>query len=69
MCVTVLLYCVVMWSGEGEGEGAGVAPSLKVATVMSVTLSSDERAVDAVVGARFLEAFKTYMERPQLMLL
>lgn len=34
------------------------------ATVMSCTLSVDHRSVDGVVGARYLEAFKSLIERP-----
>jgi pyruvate dehydrogenase E2 component (dihydrolipoamide acetyltransferase) len=34
------------------------------ATLMSCTLSVDHRSVDGVVGARYLEAFKAVIERP-----
>ncbi|KAL4241614.1 Acetyltransferase component of pyruvate dehydrogenase complex [Abortiporus biennis] len=36
----------------------------KVANVMKVTLSSDHRTVDGAVGARWLAAFKGYLENP-----
>ena len=36
----------------------------RVATVMSVTLSCDHRAVDGAVGAQWLQAFKSYVESP-----
>lgn len=36
----------------------------RIATVMSVTLSCDHRAVDGAVGAQWLQAFKSYMESP-----
>ncbi|KAF8559197.1 pyruvate dehydrogenase [Imleria badia] len=36
----------------------------KMANVMKVTLSSDHRTVDGAVGARWLSAFKTYLENP-----
>ncbi|HUB65798.1 MAG TPA: 2-oxo acid dehydrogenase subunit E2, partial [Methylocella sp.] len=42
------------------------APS--VATVMSVTLSCDHRAVDGVLGAELLAAFKALIEQPAGML-
>ncbi len=32
--------------------------------VMKATLSSDHRTVDGAVGARWLKAFKEYMEQP-----
>ncbi|MGQ0446333.1 MAG: pyruvate dehydrogenase complex dihydrolipoamide acetyltransferase [Beijerinckiaceae bacterium] len=39
-----------------------------VATLMSVTLSCDHRAVDGVLGANFLAAFKDLVEKPAGML-
>jgi pyruvate dehydrogenase E2 component (dihydrolipoamide acetyltransferase) len=39
-----------------------------VATLMSVTLSTDHRAVDGALGAELLQAFKTLIERPLAML-
>lgn len=38
-------------------------------TVMSVTLSCDHRVVDGAVGAQWLAAFKSYLEKPLTMLL
>jgi pyruvate dehydrogenase E2 component (dihydrolipoamide acetyltransferase) len=39
-----------------------------VATIMSVTLSTDHRAVDGALGAELLQAFKGYIEKPMAML-
>lgn len=36
----------------------------KTVQVMKVTLSSDHRTVDGVVGARWMSAFKGYLENP-----
>ena len=36
----------------------------KTVNVMKVTLSSDHRTVDGAVGARWLNAFKGYLENP-----
>ncbi|KAI0094640.1 pyruvate dehydrogenase [Irpex rosettiformis] len=36
----------------------------KITNVMKVTLSSDHRVVDGAVGARWLQAFKGYLENP-----
>ena len=36
----------------------------KVTNVMKVTLSCDHRAVDGAVGARWMSAFKGYLENP-----
>lgn len=41
---------------------------IKIATIMSVTLSSDHRVVDGAVGAKFLASFKKYIENPAMML-
>ncbi len=38
-------------------------------TVMEVTLSCDHRAVDGVLGAKWLGAFKKFIEEPSLMML
>ncbi len=36
---------------------------------MTVTLSCDHRVVDGAVGAKWLDAFKKYMQNPASMLL
>jgi len=36
----------------------------KVENVMKVTLSSDHRVVDGAVAAKWLQAFKGYLENP-----
>ena len=36
----------------------------RTATVMTVTLSCDHRAVDGAVGAQWLQSFKSYIENP-----
>jgi pyruvate dehydrogenase E2 component (dihydrolipoamide acetyltransferase) len=41
---------------------------IKVATIMSVTLSTDHRAVDGALGADLLVAFKRHIENPLGML-
>lgn len=41
---------------------------LAIATVMTVTLTCDHRVVDGSVGARWLQAFSTYVEDPVTML-
>lgn len=50
--------------GAGEARPVVKEGELAVATVMSCTLSADHRAVDGAVGARFLEAFKAFIEDP-----
>jgi pyruvate dehydrogenase E2 component (dihydrolipoamide acetyltransferase) len=41
---------------------------ITTATIMSVTLSTDHRAVDGALGAEFLGAFKALIEKPAAML-
>ena len=55
--------------GAGEQRPVVVDGALAVATVMTVTLSADHRAVDGAVGARWLQSFKGFIEHPVTMLL
>ncbi|MBQ5469913.1 MAG: 2-oxo acid dehydrogenase subunit E2, partial [Acetobacter sp.] len=42
---------------------------VKVATVMTVTLSVDHRAVDGVMAAQWLAAFKAAVQSPMTLVL
>ena len=55
--------------GASEQRPVVVDGALAVATVMTVTLSADHRAVDGAVGARWLQSFKGFIEHPVTMLL
>lgn len=46
----------------------GADGELKVATVMSMTLSVDHRVIDGALGAEFLKEVVTYLENPVTML-
>src|SRR5690606_18772031 len=50
--------------GAGEERPVVKNGKAKVATVMTVTLSCDHRAIDGALGARFLDAFTSYVEYP-----
>jgi pyruvate dehydrogenase E2 component (dihydrolipoamide acetyltransferase) len=54
----------------GMGEQRAIAKNGKpaVATLMTVTLSADHRAVDGALGAELVRAFKEYVEHPVEML-
>ena len=54
--------------GGGEKRAVVRDGEIVVATMMSVTLSTDHRAVDGVLGAQMLGAFKGYIESPVSML-
>ncbi|BBK31943.1 pyruvate dehydrogenase E2 component (dihydrolipoamide acetyltransferase) [Stella humosa] len=55
--------------GAGEQRPVVKDGALAIATQMTCTLSVDHRVVDGAVGARFLSAFKGYIEDPLSMLL
>jgi pyruvate dehydrogenase E2 component (dihydrolipoamide acetyltransferase) len=55
--------------GAGEQRAVVKDGALAIATVMSVTLSVDHRAVDGAIGAQFLAAFKGLLQDPMTMLL
>ena len=55
--------------GKGEERPVVKNGKLEIATVMTVTMSCDHRAIDGALGATFLQAFKTYVEYPPSMLL
>lgn len=56
----------------GAGEKRAIVDSngnLAVATVMSVTLTCDHRVIGGAEGAKWLQAFKRFVETPEAMLL
>lgn len=55
--------------GAGEQRPVVVDGALAVATVMTVTLSADHRAIDGAVAAQWLQSFKGFVENPVTMLL
>jgi pyruvate dehydrogenase E2 component (dihydrolipoamide acetyltransferase) len=61
-------HATILAVGAGEQRVVVKNGAPAVATVMSVTLSTDHRAVDGALGAEFLSAFKTLIEKPMAML-
>ena len=55
--------------GAGEKRAVVRGDQLAVATVMSITLTCDHRALDGAIGARWLQAFKALIEDPILMVI
>jgi len=55
--------------GAGEMRPIVKDGVLKTAAIMTVTLSCDHRVIDGATGARFLQAFKGFIEEPSSMLL
>jgi pyruvate dehydrogenase E2 component (dihydrolipoamide acetyltransferase) len=61
-------HATILAVGAGEERAVVRKGKVEVATVMTVTLSTDHRAVDGALGAQLLSAFKTLIERPAGML-
>ncbi|MBA5723802.1 pyruvate dehydrogenase complex dihydrolipoamide acetyltransferase [Candidatus Liberibacter sp.] len=55
--------------GAGEQRPIIQAGAIKIATLMTVTLSADHRSVDGAVASELLSAFKEYIENPVRILL
>ena len=61
-------HATILAVGAGEKRVVVRDGAPAVATMMSVTLSTDHRAVDGALGAQLLDAFKTLIETPMGML-
>jgi pyruvate dehydrogenase E2 component (dihydrolipoamide acetyltransferase) len=53
--------------GTAEERAVVRGGKLEIATLMSVTLSCDHRAIDGALGAQLITAFKTLIENPVMM--
>jgi pyruvate dehydrogenase E2 component (dihydrolipoamide acetyltransferase) len=62
-------HAAIMAVGAGEERAVVKDGKIEVATIMTVTMSCDHRVVDGATGARFLQAFKGFIEEPASMLL
>ena len=61
-------HATILAVGAGEQRAVVKGGQLAVATVMSVTLSTDHRAVDGALGAELMAAFRGFIENPMGML-
>jgi pyruvate dehydrogenase E2 component (dihydrolipoamide acetyltransferase) len=61
-------HATILAVGAGEERAVVKKGEIVVANVMSVTLSTDHRAVDGALGAELMVAFKKYIENPMSML-
>lgn len=61
-------HASILAVGAGTQQPVIKDGAVAVATVMSVTLSTDHRAVDGALGAELAAAFKGYIENPMSML-
>jgi len=61
-------HATIFAIGAGEQRAVVKNGEIKVATIMSVTLSTDHRAVDGALAAELAQAFKRHIENPMGML-
>ncbi|MCC7346431.1 MAG: pyruvate dehydrogenase complex dihydrolipoamide acetyltransferase [Variibacter sp.] len=60
-------HATILAVGTGEQRPLVRDGRIEIATMMSVTLSCDHRAVDGALGAELITAFKTLIENPVMM--
>ncbi|MGP4670440.1 pyruvate dehydrogenase complex dihydrolipoamide acetyltransferase [Agrobacterium salinitolerans] len=61
-------HATILAVGAGEERAVVKNGEIKIANVMTVTLSTDHRCVDGALGAELISAFKRYIENPMGML-
>jgi pyruvate dehydrogenase E2 component (dihydrolipoamide acetyltransferase) len=61
-------HASILAVGAGEPRAVVRDGKLAIATRMTVTLSTDHRAVDGALGAELLGAFRAFIESPATML-
>ncbi|PBD15502.1 MULTISPECIES: pyruvate dehydrogenase complex dihydrolipoamide acetyltransferase [unclassified Wolbachia] len=59
----------IMAVGASKKQPIVMNEKIEIAEIMTVTLSVDHRGVDGALGAKFLNAFKHYIENPLVMLI
>ncbi|QKX02523.1 pyruvate dehydrogenase complex dihydrolipoamide acetyltransferase [Wolbachia endosymbiont of Dirofilaria (Dirofilaria) immitis] len=59
----------IMAVGAAKKQPIVINEKVEIAKTMIVTLSADHRTVDGAMGAKFLNAFKHYIENPLAMLI
>ena len=61
-------HATILAVGAGEERAVVRSGKIEAQWMMSVTLSTDHRAVDGALGAQLLGAFKALIENPMLMI-
>jgi pyruvate dehydrogenase E2 component (dihydrolipoamide acetyltransferase) len=61
-------HATILAVGTGEQRPVVRDGKLAIATQMTVTLSTDHRAVDGALGAQLIGAFRSFVETPTMML-
>ena len=60
-------HATILAVGTGEQRAIVKDGKIEAATIMSVTMSCDHRAVDGALGAELITAFKKLIENPVMM--
>jgi pyruvate dehydrogenase E2 component (dihydrolipoamide acetyltransferase) len=60
-------HATILAVGTGEERAVVHNGQLAVASIMTVTLSTDHRAVDGALGAELMAVFKALIENPVMM--
>jgi pyruvate dehydrogenase E2 component (dihydrolipoamide acetyltransferase) len=61
-------HATILAIGAGERRPVAIGDDVRVATMMTVTLSTDHRAVDGALAAELAGAFRSLIERPMSMM-
>jgi pyruvate dehydrogenase E2 component (dihydrolipoamide acetyltransferase) len=61
-------HATILAVGAGIQQPVVRGGEVKVATIMSLTLSTDHRAVDGALGAELMQSIRGYLEKPMGML-
>jgi len=61
-------HATILAVGAGIQQPVVRGGEIKIATLMSLTLSTDHRAVDGALGAELIQAIRGYIEKPMGML-
>jgi pyruvate dehydrogenase E2 component (dihydrolipoamide acetyltransferase) len=61
-------HASILAIGSGERRPVVRGNEIKIEQQMTVTLSTDHRCIDGALGAEFINAIKSYLEEPGLML-
>jgi pyruvate dehydrogenase E2 component (dihydrolipoamide acetyltransferase) len=60
---------MILSVGAGSQRPIVREGALEIATIMTVTLTCDHRVIDGALGAKWLQHFKRYIEKPITMML
>jgi pyruvate dehydrogenase E2 component (dihydrolipoamide acetyltransferase) len=61
-------HASILAIGSGERRPMVRGNEIKIEQMMTITLSTDHRCIDGALGAEFINAIKSYLEEPGLML-